>query len=49
MNLQPLLDLRESVVMKDEDKAELLNAFFASVSVSKVSCSQATQPLLLED
>jgi len=39
------LDVRESIVTKAEEKAEVLNAFFVSVFNSKTSCSVGTQPL----
>ena len=34
---------------KNQDKAEVLNASFASVFNSKTSCSLGTQPFALED
>ncbi|KAK4825741.1 hypothetical protein QYF61_002180 [Mycteria americana] len=48
-NLHPLLDAGGNIVTKDEEKAEVLNAFFASVFNSKTSCSPGTQPPELED
>ncbi|KAK4826739.1 LOW QUALITY PROTEIN: hypothetical protein QYF61_010992 [Mycteria americana] len=48
-NLQPLLDGGGNTVTKDEGKAEVLNAFFASVFNSRASCSLGTQPPELED
>jgi len=36
-------------VTKDEEKAEVVNAYFVSVLNSKTSCSQDTQPAELED
>ncbi|KAK4815927.1 hypothetical protein QYF61_010184 [Mycteria americana] len=49
-NLQPHpLDGGGNTVTKDEEKAEVLNAFFASVFNSRANCSLGTQPLELED
>ncbi|KAK4831654.1 hypothetical protein QYF61_018621 [Mycteria americana] len=48
-NLQPLADGGGNTVTKDEEKAEVLNAFFASVFNSRANCSLGTQPLDLED
>ncbi|KAK4823236.1 hypothetical protein QYF61_000096 [Mycteria americana] len=48
-NLQPLVDRGGNTVTRDEEKAEVLNAFFASVFNSRANCSLGTQPLDLED
>ncbi|KAK4832198.1 hypothetical protein QYF61_021031 [Mycteria americana] len=48
-NLQPLVDGGGNTVTKDEEKAEVLNAFFASVFNSRANCPLGTQPLELED
>ena len=48
-NRHPLLDAGGTIVTKDEEKAEVLNAAFASVLNSKASFSQGTQPPEGED
>ncbi|KAK4810025.1 LOW QUALITY PROTEIN: hypothetical protein QYF61_005088 [Mycteria americana] len=48
-NLQPLVDGGGNTVTKDEEKAEVLNAAFASVFNSRVNCSLGTQPPASED
>ncbi|KAK4822905.1 hypothetical protein QYF61_023268 [Mycteria americana] len=48
-NLQPLVDRGGNTVTKDEEKAKVLNAFFASVFNSRANCSLGTQPPELED
>ncbi|KAK4815646.1 hypothetical protein QYF61_005208 [Mycteria americana] len=48
-NLQPLVDGGGNTVTKDEEKTEVLNAFFASGFNSRANCSLGTQPLELED
>lgn len=48
-NIHPLLDVRGNVVTKDEEKAEVLNAFLASGFNNKTSCFKRTQPPEVED
>ena len=43
------MDVGGKVVAKDGEKAEVLNAIFASGLKSKSNCSQGTQPAELED
>ncbi|KAF1441643.1 hypothetical protein FQV21_0009000, partial [Spheniscus demersus] len=47
--LHPLLDAGGNVVTEDKEKAEVLNAFFASVFNSQTGYPQGTRPPELED
>jgi len=49
VNLHPLLDVGENIPNKDEEKAEVLNAFFDSVFDSPTGYPQGSQPPVLED
>ena len=48
-NLHPLLNTQGNLVTKDQDKAEVLNAFFASVFNSRTCYSPGTQLPALVD
>jgi len=48
-NLHSLLDARANIANKDEEKAEVLDAFFVSVFNSQTSYSQDIQLSVLED
>ncbi|KAK4810498.1 LOW QUALITY PROTEIN: hypothetical protein QYF61_004278 [Mycteria americana] len=48
-NLPPLLDAGGNIATKDEEKAEVLNAIFASVFNSQTGYPQGIQPPELED
>ena len=44
-NIHPLLDAKNNMVTKNEDKAEVFNAFFASVFNNKTCYSLEHSPL----
>jgi len=48
-SLHPMLDAEGNTVTEDQDKAELLNAIFASVFNRKTSYSLGMQRLVLEN
>jgi len=48
-SLHLLLDARGNIATKDEEKAEVVNAFFLSVFNSQTGYSQGSQPPELED
>ena len=43
-NLHPLLDVEGNIVTRDEEKTDVINAFFASVFNGKTTCSLGTIP-----
>lgn len=47
-NLHPLLDAGGNIPTKDEEKNEIVNAFFASVFYNWTNYPQGTQPPELE-